>query len=374
MTGFFQITHSESGTRARRGLLRTGHGTIETPVFMPVGTAGTVKAQPHEWLESLGAGIILANTYHLYLRPGESVIRSFGGLHRFMSWPGALLTDSGGYQVFSHKALRRLSEEGVDFRSHLDGSSHFLSPEKSIQIQLSLGSDIAMAFDECTPYPVGEHEARQSMQLSMRWARRCRDEHERSSDGNQRLFGIVQGSVFADLRRESLERLQEIGFDGIALGGLSVGEPKLMTHEVIEGLAPLLPADAPHYAMGMGTPLDLLFCVRQGIDMFDCVLPTRNARNGTLFTSVGKVSIKNARYREDGGPLDPACDCLVCRRYSRAYLRHLYVSGEILASILNTHHNLHFYLDLMRKIRESIALNRLESLEETFRRHYTATD
>jgi queuine tRNA-ribosyltransferase len=363
----FVVTLNDRRSSARCGLLKTPHGMVETPVFMPVGTAGTVKALPHEFLEQLGTRIILANTYHLYLRPGEEIIRGSKGLHRFMSWDRAILTDSGGYQVFSHQALRRLTEEGVEFRSHLDGSSHFLSPERSVQIQETLASDIAMVFDECTPYPVTEGEARESMLRSMRWAKRSKEAHCLSG---QLLFGIVQGSVFHQLRKESLERLCETGFPGLAIGGLSVGEPKLLLYEVVSSLLPWMPPAAPRYAMGIGTPMDLLFCVRQGVDMFDCVLPTRNARNGTLFTWQGKVGIKNARYRGDQEPLDPDCGCLVCRRYSRAYLRHLHVSGEILSSILNTFHNLYFYLDLMAKIRESIALDSLHLLEERVGERY----
>jgi queuine tRNA-ribosyltransferase len=335
---------------------------------MPVGTAATVKAMPHEWLEQLDAQIILANTYHLYLRPGDEIIRGLGGLHRFMSWRRALLTDSGGYQVLSHQALRKICEEGVQFRSHLDGSLHFFSPEKATQVQQSLGSDIIMTFDDCTPYPVAFHEAAESMRRSMRWAERCRRVHE---DGLQALFGIVQGSVFDELRRESVERLCLMGFSGLAVGGLSVGEPKPLMYEVIGRTSEYLP-ETPRYVMGVGTPLDLIFCVRQGIDMFDCVLPTRNARNGTLYTWRGKVSIKNTRYRQDQGPIDPECSCLVCRRYSRAYLRHLFVSNEVLSSILNTFHNLHFYLDLMAKVRESIRLNSLVEMECRLSERYTA--
>ncbi|MDA2927158.1 tRNA guanosine(34) transglycosylase Tgt [Acidobacteria bacterium AH-259-G07] len=363
----FQVLARDEKTDARSGVLQTPHGDIETPVFVPVGTAGTVKAMPHELLEKLDARIILANTYHLYLRPGQEVILGQGGLHRFMSWNRAILTDSGGYQVFSHQALRKITEEGVEFQSHLDGSYHFISPEKSIQIQQTLGSDIIMVFDECTPYPVTEREARESMRRSVRWAQRCKSAYQ---GGRQALFGIVQGSVFFELRKESLERLCEIDFAGLALGGFSVGEPKLLMYEMIEHLNGLMPGNKPRYLMGVGTPLDLLSCVKQGMDMFDCVLPTRNARNGTLFTSVGRISIKNARYRDDEGPLDPNCKCLVCRRYSRSYLRHLYISGEIVSSILNTYHNVFFYLDFMRKIRNSIALNSLSELEERFREQY----
>ena len=351
-------------------MLQTPHGRIETPVFMPVGTTGTVKALPHEFLEQLGASIILGNTYHLYLRPGHELIRSLGGLHRFISWPRAILTDSGGYQIFSHQSLRSISEEGVEFRSHLDGSYHLLTPEKVIEIQEGLGADIMMVLDECTPYPVTRPEAKESMRRSMRWALRCKNSHKESP---QALFGIVQGSVFPDLREESLERLCEMGFSGIALGGFSVGEPKRLMYELIERLCSLMPEAKPRYIMGVGTPLDLIFCVKQGADMFDCVLPTRNGRNGMLYTSQGTISIKNARYREDPAPPDPECRCFVCRRYNRAYLRHLYVSGEILSSILSSYHNLHFYLDLMGQIRESITLNTLSQLEEKFRERYVAS-
>lgn len=365
----FRITHRDVNSRARCGILETPHGAVHTPVFMPVGTAGTVKALPHEFLEQLDVHILLANAYHLYLRPGHQVIRALGGLHRFISWPRPILTDSGGYQVFSHQALRKISEEGVEFQSHLDGSYHFLTPEKSIEIQEALGPDIVMVFDDCTPYPVTENEARESMHRSLRWARRCQKAHQ---DSSQALFGIVQGSVFLEVRKESLQQVSEMGFHGIALGGFSVGEPKLLMYELVEQLAPLMPEDKPRYLMGVGTPLDLFFAVRQGVDMFDCVLPTRNARNGTLYTAEGKLSIKNVRYRDDDQPPHPDCQCLVCRRYSRAYLRHLYMSGEILSSVLNTFHNLFFYLDLMRKIRESIALNSLTEFERKFRDCYTA--
>lgn len=351
--------------------MRTLHGEVETPVFLPVGTAGAVKAAPNEFLEQMDARMILANTYHLYLRPGDDLIEGFGGLHRFMSWDRPILTDSGGYQVFSHRALREISEEGVSFQSHLDGSRHFISPEKSISIQQRLGADVIMAFDDCTPYPVTEAEAGASMLRSLRWAQRCRDVHQPE---RQALFGIVQGSVFLNLRNQSLEELVRMDFPGLALGGFSVGEPTLSMYELVQELAGRMPEDKPRYLMGVGTPVDLLFAVRCGIDMFDCVLPTRNARNGTLFTSLGKISIKNARYREDKGPLDPNCGCLVCRRYSRAYLRHLYVTGEIGSSILNTYHNLYFYLDLMRRIRESIALDSLNKLEEEVRVRYSEAD
>ncbi len=356
----FEVLKEDRGSGARLGVVGTTRGEIQTPVFMPVGTAATVKGLPQHVLEGLDARVILANTYHLYLRPGPETVRRLGGLHGFMSWERPILTDSGGFQVFSHRDLRRISEEGVEFRSHLDGGLHFLSPERSIEIQAALGADIVMAFDDCTPYPVTWEQARQSMLRSKRWAERCR----RVQIGpRQTLFGIVQGSVFPDLRRESLEALSAMDFAGLALGGFSVGESTELMHELVSSLAPLMPAEKPRYLMGVGTPQDLVAAVKAGIDMFDCVLPTRNARNGTLFTSRGKIRIKNARWKEDREPLDPVCRCPVCARYSRAYLRHLFVSGEILASVLNTWHNLHFYLDLMARIRESIGSGSLAALE-----------
>ena len=368
---FFKILARDEKTRARLGVLKTPHGQIQTPVFMPVGTAGSVKAVTHEVLEALDSRIILANTYHLYLRPGEEVIRSQGGLHRFIAWNRPILTDSGGYQVFSHSALRSITEEGVQFRSHLDGSQHFFSPETSIHLQQAFGSDILMAFDDCTPYPVSKSEAAESMRRSMRWAKRCTEVHR---EGAGKLFGIVQGSVFPDLRAESVETLCDLELDGVALGGLSVGEPKELMYEVIEQVQGLMPEQKPRYLMGAGTPGDLLFAVSQGMDMFDCVLPTRNARNGMLFTSAGPVRIKNARYRSDEGPLDPQCGCPVCGRYSRSYLRHLFVSGEMVSGILNSCHNLYFYLDLMSQIRESIALDSFSSFKERIQAQYSNED
>jgi queuine tRNA-ribosyltransferase len=365
---YFEVLHEDSRTRARRGVLHTSHGDIATPVFMPVGTAGAVKAMPAEFLEALDTRIILANTYHLYLRPGHDRIERMGGLHGFMSWDRAILTDSGGYQVFSHRDLRDIREEGVQFRSHLDGSKNFFTPEKAIDVQLALGSDIAMVFDDCTPYPTGRTDAEASMELSMRWAKRCSRQWSMRDDGSHALFGIVQGSVYPDLRKRSAEALQEIGFSGTAIGGLSVGEPKNLMYEIVESTVPLLPSDQPRYLMGVGTPEDLVRSVAMGVDMFDCVLPTRNARNGCLFTSQGRVLIKNAAYAEDQGPLDPNCRCSTCRRYSRAYLRHLFLSGEHLAAVYNTLHNLTFYLDMMRKIRDAIDLdffgNWLEPIEK----------
>ena len=371
---------------ARAGVLTTRRSIIETPVFMPVGTQGTVKGIRFEWLENeLDARMILGNTYHLFLRPGPEVIRQLGGLHKFTSWNRSLLTDSGGFQVFSLTDLRKLTEEGVEFRSHIDGSLKFLSPEVSMEIQAALGSDIVMVFDECPPGDVGHEQTKKSLELTARWAARSkkrfqelqesgsdsgkvqserfrmslRDEAQGetgSLDGAQALFGIVQGAGHLDLRRESLERTVEIGFDGYAIGGLSVGEAKEVMYGVLAHLTPQMPDDAPRYLMGVGTPEDLLEAVSHGVDMFDCVLPTRNGRTGSAFTSRGGLNIRNARFRKDEGPLDPECGCSVCHRYSRAYLRHLYQSGEMLAATLISHHNLAFFLDTMRRVRQSITL------------------
>lgn len=362
---------------ARAGLLKTNRGVIETPVFMPVGTAATVKGVRFEALEGadLDARIILGNTYHLWLRPGVETIKACGGLHRFMSWDRALLTDSGGFQVWSLGALRKITEEGTEFRSHIDGASCFLSPEVSMEIQTALGADIAMAFDECAPGEATHDEAQRSMELTARWAKRSREAFQRLQDakaqsdagGQQALFGIVQGASHGDLRRESLARTVEIGFDGYAIGGLSVGEEKPVMYEVVETIAPLMPASQPRYLMGVGTPEDLLECVARGVDMFDCVLPTRNGRTGQAFTSRGKLNVKNAQWMRDERPLDEACGCAVCRRHSRAFLRHLYVSGEMLAGILLTHHNLAFFLDTMRRVRQAIRSGEFTS----FRQEYT---
>jgi queuine tRNA-ribosyltransferase len=355
---------------ARAGVLTTRRGQIETPVFMPVGTAGTVKGIRFEELESpdLDAKIILGNTYHLWLRPGIDVIKGAGGLHRFIGWDRALLTDSGGFQVWSLGALRKITEDGTEFRSHVDGSLRFLSPEISMEVQAALGSDIVMAFDECAPGKAGHEETERSMNLTSRWAKRSKIAFEglqaegadtgrveaESLSGAQALFGIVQGAAHLDLRRISLEQTVDIGFDGYAIGGLSVGEEKSVMFEVIEEIAPRIPQDAPRYLMGVGTPEDLIEAVARGVDMFDCVLPTRNGRTGQAFTSRGKLNIKNAQWTNDSRPLDESCACSVCRRHSRAYLRHLYMSGEMLASILLTHHNLAFFLDTMRGVRQAI--------------------
>lgn len=370
----------DSQTRARAGRVTTAHGSFSTPAFMPVGTQGTVKALTQEMLESAGAGIILGNTYHLYLRPGHATINRLGGLHRFTSWNRAILTDSGGFQVFSLSPLRRLSEEGVEFQSHLDGSRHLLTPEKSMEIQAALGSDIVMAFDECTPHPATREQAVESLELTGRWARRSKeylarlhtDEREAERAGleivnsAQALFGINQGSIYTDLRERSLEGLIETGFDGYAIGGLSVGEEKSAMMEIVSHIAPRLPQDKPRYLMGVGTPEDIIEAVACGVDMFDCVMPTRNARNGQLFTSVGRINIKNARYREDHRAPDEKCQCAVCRRYSLAYLSHLYRSGEILGSILSSLHNISFYLDTMARMRQSITLGAFDEFRKTF--------
>jgi queuine tRNA-ribosyltransferase len=370
---------------ARAGKLITPHGEIETPVFMPVGTLATIKGVSQDILEELGVEILLGNTYHLYLRPGVEQVRKLGGLHGFMSWPRAILTDSGGFQVFSLNELRKVKEEGVTFRSHLDGSSHFFSPESAMEAQIGLGADVIMAFDECTEYPADATRVRESMELTLRWAARSkkhfeehkhevpwRSENEEPRTGNwiipptppeatQSLFGIVQGGMDLALRKESAERTVEIDFPGYAIGGLSVGEPRKLTREVVEATIQHLPADKPRYLMGVGTPEEIVEYSNLGIDMMDCVLPTRAARHGLLFTSEGKVSIKQARYASDQGPLDANCRCRVCARYSRAYLRHLYASNEVLAQVLNTVHNLTYYLDEMRAVRHSIGLGKKAS-------------
>jgi queuine tRNA-ribosyltransferase len=350
---------------ARRARLTLRRGVVETPTFMPVGTYGTVKAMTPEELQQLGAQIVLGNTFHLMLRPGAEVIRAHGGLHGFMHWPGPILTDSGGFQVFSLAELRKLGEDGVRFRSPVNGDPVFLSPEISMQVQTALDSDVVMAFDECPPYPCSRGQARESMELSMRWARRSRAEFEELGNPNA-LFGIVQGGVWPDLRSESLEALLAIGFEGYAIGGLAVGEPAAERERVLDELTPRMPADRPRYLMGVGTPADIVAAVARGVDMFDCVLPTRNARNGHLFTSQGVVKIRNSAHRADTGPLDPACDCYTCRSYSRAYLRHLDRCNEILGARLNTIHNLHYYLRLMERIREAVEQRRYASFAADF--------
>ena len=335
---------------------------------MPVGTQATVKAVTQEMLEALDARVILGNTYHLFLRPGMDTIRALGGLHRFMSWDRAILTDSGGFQVFSLGKLRQIREDGVEFRSHLDGSLQFLSPEASIQAQRALGSDIVMAFDECTPFPATQVEARASMELSMRWARRSREEFTKLApeEDAQSVFGIIQGGMYHQLRAESLSQLVDIGFDGYAIGGLGVGEEKAQLYEILAAIAPAAPSGHPRYLMGVGTPEDLVECVAHGVDMFDCVLPTRNARNGQVFSSIGRMNMRNARHHRDDRPLDESCVCGVCGRYSRAYIRHLYQCDEMLASTLCTYHNLAFYLDTMRRIRQAIRLGEFARFRASF--------
>ena len=350
---------------ARRGRLTLAHGVVETPVFMPVGTYGTVKAMTPRDLDEIGAQICLGNTFHLWLRPGLEVIAAHSGLHRFMGWNKPILTDSGGFQVFSLGALRKISEEGVKFSSPIDGSKLFLTPEESMRIQHTLNSDIVMIFDECTPFPATHEEAADSMRLSLRWAQRSKDEHRRLNNSNA-LFGIVQGGMYEALRDESLAGLAEIGFDGFAIGGLSVGEPKEEMARILAHTAPRLPQDKPRYLMGVGTPEDLVHGVMNGIDMFDCVMPTRNARNGHLFTRYGDIRIKNAQHKNDPRPLDETCDCYTCRNFSRAYLHHLHRIGEILGAQLNTIHNLHYYQTLMRELREAIAAGRLTEMAARF--------
>ncbi len=361
-------------TGARRGLLRTPHGVIETPVFMPVGTAATVKALTQEALEQLGARIILANTYHLYLRPGHELVRKLGGLHSFMSWSNAILTDSGGYQVFSLADLRKITDEGVRFRSHLDGSEHLLTPEKAAEIQLALGSDIAMVLDECIETPAPRQVAEAALQRTTAWASRARkyflEQASRNGEPAQWQFGIVQGATFKDLRRESAQQLLALDFPGYAVGGLAVGEPHEVTCEMTAEVTALLPKEKPRYLMGVGRPEQLADYVARGIDMMDCVLPTRAARHACLYTSQGRVLIKNARYIADQRPVDPNCSCSVCRRYTRAYLRHLFAAGEITAAILASHHNVHFYLDTMRQIREAISFGQLEKFATELRIRY----
>jgi queuine tRNA-ribosyltransferase len=371
----FEVKKTDA-TGARRGRLITPHGTIETPVFMPVGTAATIKALTHETLEELGATIILANTYHLYLRPGHALIRKLGGLHKFMSWQRAILTDSGGYQVFSLSALRKITDDGVTFRSHLDGSEHLLTPEKAVEVQLALGSDIAMVLDECIETPAPREKAQAALHRTTRWAKRARLHflaQENSCPGvKQWQFGIVQGATFADFRRESARQLLDLDFPGYAVGGLAVGEAPTMTCEMTGEVTALLPADRPRYLMGVGQPEQLADYVTLGIDMMDCVLPTRAARHACLYTSGGRVLIKNARYAADTRPIDPQCSCGVCKRYTRAYLRHLFAAGEITASILATHHNIHFYLDIMRQIREAIEFGNLAKFSAEMQACYAA--
>ena len=375
----FKLLHTDGG--ARRGEFRTPHGTVQTPAFMPVGTRGAVKAITQRDLEDLDAEIILGNTYHLYLKPGDGLIARAGGLHRFIGWNRPILTDSGGYQVFSLATMRRIHEEGAEFRSHLDGSLHLLTPERATDIQAQLGSDIAMVLDECVASTAGREAAGEAMRRSVRWASRARQRFTHLKEGaggevtvtnpGQAQFGIVQGGVHPDLRTESARATIDIGFEAYAIGGLSVGEPPEVMYAVVEHTAPLLPPDRPRYLMGTGMPDDLVECVARGIDMFDCVLPTRNARNGQLLTSRGPMVIKNARYAEDPAPPDPDCACYTCRHFSRAYLRHLYIAGEMTAATLNSIHNLFFYLDLMRRIREAIVFGTFDRFRQEFHRTFS---
>lgn len=365
-----EFTLKKTSGKARRGEMKLNHGVVQTPIFMPVGTYGTVKAMAPNELEEIGSQIILGNTFHLWLRPGLDVIEKHGGLHQFMGWDKPILTDSGGFQVFSLKGLRKITEEGVKFASPINGDKLFLTPEVSMQIQRVLNSDIVMVFDECTPYkindrPATEEEAAKSMRMSLRWARRSKDEFVRLGNPNA-LFGIVQGGMYEHLREESLEGLKEIGFHGYAVGGLSVGEPKEEMHRIMEKIVWQLPEDKPRYLMGVGTPEDLVEGVSQGIDMFDCVMPTRNARNGWLFTRYGDIKIRNSKYKDDLRPLDPTCDCYACKYFSRAYLHHLQKVNEILGARLNTIHNLHYYLHLMQEIRDALDADRFEEWKAEF--------
>ncbi len=363
---FFKISARDG--EARTGTIHARHGIIETPVFMPVGTQGTVKGMTPAHLKEIGARIILGNTYHLYLRPGDELIASLGGLHAFSSWKNAILTDSGGFQIFSLKELNRISEEGVEFQSHLDGSKHFMSPEKSIHIQNNLGADIIMCFDECVPYPAGYTYVEDSVNLTYRWAKRCLQAHQRPEE--QALFGIVQGAFSRDLRKKSARQMTDLDFPGYAIGGLSVGEPKPLMYEMLEVTTPLLPDEKPRYLMGIGTPEDFFDSIERGIDMFDCVMPTRNARNGTLFTSRGKVVIRNAFYAEDSLPPDPECSCYTCANFSRAYIRHLFKANEMLGPVLATYHNLAFFINLMENIRSAIRQGTLQQFKKKFLSSY----
>jgi len=356
----FYLLHEDTSTRARTGILSTAQGSFNTPVFMPVGTQGTVKAMSPEELQEIGVEIILCNTYHLYLRPGWQVIKNLGGLHHFINWPRPILTDSGGYQIFSISSLQKTTEDGVIFRSHIDGSEHFLTPEKIIDIQLALDSDIMMVLDECLPYPASFKVAEKSLDRTIRWAKRSRNHYR----GDKGLFGIVQGSTFKNLRKRGVGELIDLDFDGYALGGLSVGEPYDLRFEIISFTTELLPREKPRYLMGVGTPWEILEGIEEGIDMFDCAMPTRIARTGTVFTWEGKVNIRNAKYKEDNSPLDPLCDCYTCKNYTRAYIRHLIWAKEILGMRLTTYHNLYFLSSLVKKARDSINKNNFESFKQ----------
>lgn len=365
----FTVTHRDTYTKARVGLLETGHGMVETPEFMPVGTQATVKALSNEELEYCGVQIILGNAYHLYLRPGSEVIKNAGGLHKFMSWDRPILTDSGGFQIFSLAPLRKIKENGVEFKSHVDGSMHFLTPEGVVKIQHELGSDIMMPLDECLAYPCSRDAAERSLRLTNVWAKRSKKEFESRamSDERRSLFGIVQGSTYPDLRRQAVEELVDIGFDGYAIGGLSVGEPKDLICEMIENSVRYFPEDKPRYAMGIGMPHDFFDAIEKGIDMFDCVVPTRNARNGAAYTNEGRLIIRNSEYGKDFRPLSESCDCIVCKAYSRSYIRHLFNTEEILGLRLTSLHNVYFYVNLLKRIREAIKVGGFSELKEEFK-------
>jgi len=364
----YELIKTDSKTKARRGRVYTPHGNIETPVFMPVGTAATVKAMRPEEVKEMGAEIILSNTYHLYLRPGHEIVKAAGGLHKFMNWDRAILTDSGGFQVFSLGDLRKITEEGVQFRSHIDGSSHMLSPEKSMEVQNALGSDIMMAFDECAPYPADRTYVKDSLDRTTRWLKRCKDFHQNTEQ--QSLFGIMQGGMYKDLRYESAMGIVELDLPGYAIGGLSVGEPKELMLEVLDDCVDYLPADKARYLMGVGSPDYLFEGVQRGVDMFDCVLPTRIARHGMVMTSYGRVNIKNAKHEKDFTTLDPECDCYTCRNYSKAYLRHLYKADEMLSAMLLSNHNLYFLVNMMGNIRSAIEEDRFLEYKKEFYEKY----
>ena len=366
----FALVDQDPGSKARRGRLTTAHGVIETPAFMPVGTQGSVKAVSPRELRELKAQIILGNTYHLFVRPGLDVIRHFGGLHRFMNWDGPILTDSGGYQIFSLAKLRKITDEGVRFQNHLDGTPTFISPEIAMQIQATLGSDIAMVLDECPPWPCEHEYAARSLEMTIRWARRCKEASATRASRSQLVFGIVQGATFADLRRESAEATVQIGFDGYAIGGVSVGEPEPEMMLAVENSEPFLPADKPRYAMGLGTPPQLIELIARGVDMFDCVLPTRIARNGTAFTAVGTMNLKNAEFTLDTRPIEEGCACPACSEFSRGYIRHLVKAEEILGLRLITLHNLHFYLSLMQRTRDAIDAGEFGAFRRAFVSNY----
>jgi len=359
----FDLIKKDPDSQARLGKMITPHGSVNTPAFMPVGTQGTVKAMTPEQIESCGTGIILGNTYHLYLRPGHETVKKLGGLHKFMNWPHPILTDSGGFQVYSLGALRKITKDGVIFRSHIDGSKHFLTPQKAVAIQEALGSDIMMCLDECTPYPATLSAAQKSLALTVRWAKLCK---EAKTNPEQAMFGIIQGGTYPDLRKQAVGEMVPIGFDGYALGGVSVGEPKEVMYAIAEAVTPTLPENKPRYLMGVGTPEDIVFGVSCGIDLFDCVIPTRSARHGLLFTNSEKIVIKNARWREDNDPIDKTCDCYACKNFSRSYLRHLFVAGEILAMVLNTIHNVRYYMRLLEQIRAALENNSFLKFRNTF--------